>query len=217
MANRYLHTSVGRKVLMALSAFFLIFFLLMHFTINLLSVFSVDLFNEASDFMGTNAVIQFGLQPVLFIGIIFHFVMGFILELKNKASRGSNYVMSKPDANSSPFSRYMIYSGATILLFMGLHMVDFFFPSFAAHHLTHVHLDSYEMVHNKFQNPIYVGIYVLAFIFLCFHLLHGFQSAFQSVGLRHSKYLGFIQGLGKAYALVISLGFIFIAIYHYLN
>ena len=173
MANRYLSTSIGRKFLMALSALFLLSFLLVHFAINFISVFSADLFNEASEFMGTNPVIQFVFQPILFFGVIFHFVMGFILEIKNKASRGSRYVMSKPDANSSVFSRYMVYTGGTILLFLGLHMVDFFFPSIQAHYITHEELDSFVMVTEKFQNPIYVGIYVLAFIFLAFHLIHG--------------------------------------------
>lgn len=200
---------------MALSALFLLIFLLQHLTINFLSVVNADMFNEVSDFMGTNALIQFVLQPVLFFAVIFHFLMGFVLEVKNKASRGTGYVMSKPDENSSIFSRYMLYSGGTILLFLGLHMVDFFFPSITAHHITHEHLDSYLMVTEKFQNPVYVVIYVLAFIFLGFHLAHGFQSAFQSVGMRHPKYLPLVQKAGKAYAVLVPLGFIFIAVFHY--
>jgi succinate dehydrogenase / fumarate reductase cytochrome b subunit len=200
---------------MALSALFLIIFLVVHLLINFLSVINADLFNEASEFMGTNPVIQYLFQPILFIGVIFHFVMGFILEVKNRASRSTEYVMSRPDENSSVFSRYMIYSGATILLFLGLHMVDFFFPSFTAHHITHKHLDSYLMVTEKFQSPVYVVIYIMAFIFLGFHLVHGFQSSFQSIGVRHPKYLPLIQKLGQAYAILVPLGFIFIAVFHY--
>jgi succinate dehydrogenase / fumarate reductase cytochrome b subunit len=200
---------------MALSALFLLIFLLTHLSINMLSVFSAELFNEASEFMGTNIIIQYFFQPILFFGVIFHFVMGFILEVKNKASRNNRYVVSKSEANSSIFSRYMIYSGATILLFLGLHMVDFFIPSITAHHFTHEELDSYVMVTERFQNPVYLLIYVLAFVFLCFHLLHGFQSAFQSLGLRNPKYLGAIRTAGKIYSIAIPLGFIFIAVFHY--
>jgi len=217
MASRYLGTSVGRKFLMALSAFFLLIFLLQHFAVNILSVFSAELFNEVSEFMGTNIFVQFILQPILFFGIIFHFVMGFVLELRNKASRETPYVMSKPNANSSVFSRYMLVTGGTILLFLVLHMVDFFVPSITAHYVTHEHLDSYQMVYERFQSPVYVAIYAVAFIFLSFHLLHGFQSAFQSVGLRHARYLPAIRKIGVVYAIGLPLGYIFIAVFHYLN
>ncbi|GAL78368.1 succinate dehydrogenase cytochrome b subunit [Algibacter lectus] len=96
---------------MALSAFFLMFFLLQHFAINMLSVFSPDTFNEVSHFMGTNPLVQFALQPVLIFGVVFHFVMGFILELKNKKANGVNYAKNNGAANSSWMSRNMIWSG----------------------------------------------------------------------------------------------------------
>ena len=83
-----LSTSIGRKVAMALSAFFLMFFLLQHLTINVLSVFSPEIFNEVSHFMGTNPLVQFVLQPVLIFAVVFHFIMGFILELRNNKANG---------------------------------------------------------------------------------------------------------------------------------
>ena len=89
--NGILNSSIGRKLAMALSAMFLMFFLLQHFAINITSVFSPDLFNELSHFMGTNPVVQFALQPILIFGVIFHFVMGFILELKNKKATSIKY------------------------------------------------------------------------------------------------------------------------------
>ena len=82
-----LNSSIGRKFAMALSAFFLMFFLLQHFAINILSVFSADAFNEVSHFMGTYPLVQYVLQPVLIFGVVFHFVMGFVLEIKNKKQR----------------------------------------------------------------------------------------------------------------------------------
>ncbi len=217
MKSAYLNFSIGRKFLMALSALFLLLFLLQHFTINFLSVLDADLFNEASEFMGTNPLVQYLLQPVLFIGVIFHFVMGFVLEVKNRSSRGVGYAMTKPGANSSFFSRYMLFSGITILLFLCLHLVDFFFPTIEAHYITHEELDSYKMVRDRFRSPLYVGIYVISFVFLSFHLLHGFQSAFQSVGLRHPRYFNTVSRIGKLYAIGIPLGFIFIAVFHFLN
>jgi len=84
-------SSIARKVAMALSGLFLVFFLLQHFSINLTSVFSKDAFNAASHFMGTNPLVQFALQPVLIFGVVFHFVMGFILEIQNRKARSVKY------------------------------------------------------------------------------------------------------------------------------
>lgn len=209
-------TSIARKVAMALSAFFLIIYLVQHLSINIISVFDKELFNEVSEFMGTNLLVQYILQPVLFFGIIFHFVMGFILEIRNQSSRKQGFVYSRPEANSTWMSRSMLFTGILILLFIGLHLVDFFFPTIEAHYIRHEEMDSYAMVAAKFSNPIYVIIYIIAFIFLSLHLLHGFQSAFQSVGLRHKKYTPAIKKTGTLYAVIIPLGFIYIAIHHYI-
>ena len=88
----FFNTSIARKISMALSAIFLMVFLLQHFAINFTSVFSPDTFNEISHFMGTNPLVQFVLQPVLIFGVIFHFVMGFILEFINYRSSKVKYV-----------------------------------------------------------------------------------------------------------------------------
>ena len=87
----FLSSSVARKVAMALSALFLIIFLIIHLAVNLTSLFSEDVFNEASHFMGTNPLIQFVMQSVLIFGVVFHFVMGFVLELRNKGARNIKY------------------------------------------------------------------------------------------------------------------------------
>ena len=113
---------------MALSALFLMVFLLQHFTINILSVLSPDTFNDVSHFMGTFWVIQYLLQPVLIFGVIFHFVMGFVLEYKNNKARQVGYAKSSNAANSTWMSRNMLLTGAVVLAFMGLHFYDFWFP-----------------------------------------------------------------------------------------
>ncbi|WP_166386197.1 succinate dehydrogenase cytochrome b subunit [Polaribacter sp. 11A2H] len=221
----FFKSSVGRKVAMALSAFFLMFFLLQHFAINLLSVFSPDTFNEVSHFMGTNPLIQFALQPVLIFGVVFHFVMGFILELKNKKANGVGYAKNNGAANSSWMSRNMIWSGAAILAFIILHFIDFWFPEINTKFIqgdwsgTIPGVEGYryheELLH-KFVNPVRVAAYVVAFVFLGLHLAHGFTSAFQSMGSTSGRKKT-LQTIGKAYSIIIPLGFIFIAIYHYLN
>ena len=218
----FFKSSIGRKVSMALSAFFLMFFLLQHLAINLLSVFSPDTFNEVSHFMGTNPAVQFALQPILIFGVVFHFIMGFILELKNKKAKGVAYAKDNGAANSSWMSRNMIWSGIAILAFIILHFIDFWFPEintkFIQGDWSGLHDGQFRYYHElqeKFVNPARVAGYCIAFVFLGLHLAHGFTSAFQSVGAASlRKKLGL---LGKAYAIIVPLGFIIIALYHHLN
>ena len=205
---------------MALSALFLLIFLLQHFAINLTSVISPDTFNEISHFMGTNPLVQFALQPVLIFAVVFHFVMGFVLEIKNRNSREVGYAMNKGSANSSWLSRNMIWSGLTVLAFLGLHFYDFWIPEMVHKYVEFAPEDPtryYEETVHKFISPVRTGLYVVSFVFLAMHLLHGFQSAFQSIGARHSKYTPMIIKLGNLYGVFIPAGFIFIAVYHYIN
>jgi len=212
-------SSLARKYAMALSGLFLIVFLLQHFTINLTSVISEDVFNEISHFMGNNPLVQFVLQPILIFGVIFHFFMGFVLELKNRSARAQNYAQNKGSANSSWMSRNMIWSGAVILSFLALHFIDFWFPEMNYKYIESLPSDPNryfeEMVH-KFVNPIRVVAYVVSFGFLMLHLLHGFSSSFQSVGL-NNKYTRGLKSFTIAFSIVIPVGFIFIAIFHHLN
>ena len=118
-------SSIGRKIAMALSGIFLIVFLTQHFLINITSVFSEDIFNMLSHFMGNNPLVQFILQPVLIAGVLFHFVMGFVLEWQNRKARPVTYAMYNGSKNSMFVSRNMIISGIVILSFLILHFYDF--------------------------------------------------------------------------------------------
>ena len=211
-------TTIARKVAMALSALFLIVFLLQHFVINFMSVVSEDAFNSTSHFMGTNPLIQFVMQPILMFGVTFHFIMGFVLELKNRAARPIKYALNNGAANASWTSRNMIYSGLFILGFLAFHLWDFWFPEMIYKYIEMNPEDPtryYSEVVHMFQDPIRVVVYCLSFVFLALHLDHGFQSAFQSLGARHPKYTPAIEKFGKVYAYVVPAGFIFIALFHY--
>lgn len=207
---------------MALSGFFLLFFLAQHFVINLLSVIDADSFNEVSHFMGTNPMIQFLMQPVLLFGVVFHLGMGMYLESQNRSARPIRYAMDKPSENSNWMSRNMLITGVMVMLFLGLHFYDFWFPEIKTKFidgdwsgLHHGEFRYWEELHHKFQDVIRVSIYCVAFVFLSLHLLHGFQSAFQSAGFNHNKYTPLIKKLGNIYAILIPAGFIFIALFHY--
>ena len=213
-----IESSISRKVAMALSGLFLILFLAQHFTINFTSVFSEDLFNKLSHFMGTNPLVQFILQPILIFGVIFHFVMGFILEIKNRRSRKVNYSYQS-GISSSWISRNMLFSGVVILSFLGLHFYDFWAPEIKYKYIEFLPDDSeryYEELIHKFHNPTRVAFYSISFVFLSLHLMHGFASSFQSVGV-NNKYSSTIKAIAIAFSVIVPLGFIFIAIFHYLN
>ena len=214
-------TSVARKVAMALSALFLILFLIIHLAVNLTSVISENTFNELSHFMGTNPLIQFAMQPVLLAGVIFHFVMGFVLEIQNKRARGSEkYYAYNGGANSSWMSRNMIITGVMILLFLGLHLWDFWVGEMNYKYIQFNEPNPTRYYHElieKFHDPLRVGFYVLCFVFLCLHLLHGFQSAFQSMGWKDDARKKLISQVGNWYSYIICGGFIFIALFHYIK
>ena len=204
---------------MAISGLFLIIFLLQHFAINITSVFSGDLFNQLSHFMGTNPLVQFVLQPILIFGVIFHFVMGFVLDIINKRARGRRYKIYKGNSNASWVSRNMIISGSTVLAFLALHFYDFWIPEMDYKYVKFLpeNPDRYfeELVH-KFEDITRVVLYVISFFFLALHLSHGFASSFQTMGF-NNKYTVLVKSFGKLYAFGIPFGFAFIAIYHYIN
>ena len=177
-------SSIGRKYAMALSAMFLLSFLILHLVVNLLSLLGPEVYNTASNFMGYNPVVQFVMQPILVGGVIFHFVMGFILEIRNHNARPIKYGTNNGAANSTWMSRNMIISGLVILAFLGLHMYDFWLHEMNYKYVENLPADQerfYTDLHAKFANPIRVGLYVISFVLLGLHLAHGFQSSFQSV------------------------------------
>lgn len=173
--------------------------------------------------MGTNPIIQFVMQPILIIGVVFHFVLGFVLEIKNRKAVGVKYAKNNGAANSTWMSRNMIYSGLVILAFIVLHFIDFWFPELNTKYvlgdMSGMHDGEFRYYHElveKFHSPIRVGAYVIAFILLALHLLHGFQSAFQSMGM-NNKYTKCVKNFGKWYSILIPLLFIFIALFHHFN
>ncbi|KIA89738.1 succinate dehydrogenase cytochrome b subunit [Kaistella jeonii] len=217
----YTSSTIGRKYAMALSAMFLLIFLIIHLSVNLLSVFGKDgPYNSASEFMGYNPLIQFLMQPILGFAVVFHFVMGFVLELKNRSARPIKYDMNNGAANSTWMSRNMIISGLVVLAFLGLHFYDFWWHEMNFKYIEGNTPDEarfWPEIHEKFADLWRVVIYVVAFVLLGLHLAHGFQSSFQSIGARHPKYTPIIKAVGTWYSILIPAGFIFIALYHFLT
>lgn len=216
-------TSIARKIVMGLTGLFLISFIAIHLLVNSFSLISAELFNNGSHFMATNPVIQI-MQYVLAAGFIIHIGLGIKLTIQNKAARGVNYAKNNAAANSDFSSRSMIVTGLLVLAFIVLHMKDFFMEvkfgdlgqaAYTHHGLTQLVQNDYSLMQAVFGNPLYVALYVIAFIALGIHLNHGFQSAFQSLGLNHSNYNKLIKGAGVAFSALITFGFSAIAIAHF--
>jgi succinate dehydrogenase / fumarate reductase cytochrome b subunit len=207
---------------MAFAGLFLITFLFVHLTINLLILFDPtrELFNRVADFMGTNPLIQ-TFQWVLFAGFLIHIFYGIVLQIQNWMSRPVRYKV-EGYSHTSFFSKFMIHTGAIILIFLVIHLMNFFVKKMMGE-IPHINYggdhmeDMGIMMVNKFKEVWYMVIYVVALLLLGFHLDHAFQSAFQSLGLNHSKYTTFIIGLSRVVAIVIALGFISIPICIFFN
>ena len=146
--------------------------------------------------------------------------MGMYLDSQNKSARPIKYAVDNASENSNWLSRNMLITGVMILLFMLLHFYDFWIPEIKYKYIDFKPENSeryYEELAHKFHDLWRVIIYCVSFVFLCLHLLHGFQSAFQSVGLKSNKHTAKIKTLSNIYAIAVPFGFIVIAIFHYLK
>jgi len=170
-----------------------------------------------SHFMGTNPLVQFILQPILIAGVIFHFVMGFYLEIQNRRASKYEYFKERGGANSTWMSRNMIWSGLVILSFLVLHFIDFWFPEMNYKYIEFKPEDPnryYEELVHKFEDIRRVVFYCISFVLLSLHLLHGFSSSLKSMGANKS-YASSVKNLSVIYSVGIPLGFCFIAIFHH--
>jgi len=220
MSNIF-NSSIGKKLMMSLAGLFLIVFLLVHLGINLSLIFSDsrEPFNKAAHFMGTNVVVK-AMELFLFGGFLLHMFYGVFLQLQNWFARPSRY-KKENFSQTSFFSKFMIHTASIITVFLVIHLFDFYFKAKMFGDVPLVNYDGKEyhdlgiLVIEKFKVPAFVIFYIGCFLFLAFHLLHGFQSAFQSLGLNHKFYTPLIQGLGVLYTILITAGFIMIPVYIY--
>ncbi len=218
MSNKHYYSSVTKKIIMSLMGLFLVTFLVVHLTLNSFLLFSNNLFNEGAHFMGTNVFIQ-AFQWVLFAGFAIHIFYGIVLQIQNWLSRPKGY-KRRAFMEQSPFSRYMIYTGLLIFIFLIIHLGNFFFVKLGwigngVPLTSNGEENMAQLVRSLFQHGGYVIFYVVMFLLMGFHLDHAFQSAFQSLGLNHRTYWGFIKGLSRVYAIVITLGFVIIPLFIY--
>lgn len=213
-------SSLGKKYLMAITGLFLCSFLVIHFLGNIALFTDPVQFNEYTRFMSSNPIIRV-MEIVLVAGFLTHIVDAIILTRANKKAQPVKYAMNKN--KSSWYSRNMGLTGSVILAFLILHLQSFWYEYKFGEVLMTVDSngdsikDMFTIVKTAFSEWWYSAIYVLAMILLGSHLNHGFQSAFQSVGLRHKKYTPTIKMLGTGFSISITVGFISFPIYFFIT
>ena len=217
--------TIGRKIIMTLSGLFLILFLLGHLAGNLQLIFSdAQAFNLYAKFMTTNPAVKL-LSYVTYLSIFFHAVYGLIIGIQNKKARPVGYAVNKPSANSTWSSRNMGILGTIILVFIVVHMQDFWYEykfdmqptaTYVIDGVTQAPMKDLHMeVMEAFEQGWYVALYVLSMVAVGFHLYHGFQSSFQTLGLRHPKYTPFVKALGTGFSIIVPALFAWIPLYIY--
>ncbi|MDQ6481765.1 succinate dehydrogenase cytochrome b subunit [Dyadobacter sp. LHD-138] len=203
-----LTSSIGKKLIMSLTGLFLISFLVIHATINAMIFYNDggETFSHWGHFMGTNPIIR-TLEIGLVLGFLLHIADGLWLTKANNDARPVKYAVSNASANSKWYSRSMGLLGTLILIFLVIHTSHFWIPNRTNQFATGEELNLYQMMLDIFQNIWVVLIYVAGCFSLFWHLLHGFESAFKSLGLYHVKYNGAIHFVGVAFSIVIPVLF----------
>lgn len=201
-------SSIGKKFLMGVTGLFLITFLIVHAAINSMIWFNDggETFSHWGHFMGTNPIIR-TMEIVLVIGFLVHIIDGLLLWKQNNEARPVKYSYSNPPAKSKWYSRSMGVLGSLILIFLIIHAAHFWIPNRANQFATGEELNLFAMMQMEFSEWYTVLLYVLACFSLFWHLLHGFKSAFQSLGLNHTKYNQLIEYSGVAFSVIIPLLF----------
>ncbi len=226
----FLTSSIGRKLLMALTGLFLILFLAVHLAGNLQLLHDDGgiAFNTYANFMAHNPLIQFVSKGNFFF-ILLHAILGIALWSKNRAARGTQgYAVTKTRATqTSPgLAKFMWAFGIVIFVFLIVHLVQFWAMMHygeIGYGIDFVNIDGkevrnlYTLVEATFTNAGFVLFYVVCMVVIALHLWHGFQSAFQSMGLNHPKYTPVIKFVGAAYSVLVPLGFAVIPIVFYLR
>jgi len=201
-----LGSSIGKKLMMAITGLSFIGFLAAHLAGNLTIYFGKDSFNSYAEHLHSLGPVLTAAELGLLTFALIHVLTGALLFYQNWRARPGRYVVDRSSGGRSIGSRTMPYTGFIILAFVMFHLLNF---SFVDKSQTTI----FELVANSFQNPIYVLIYVAAMVVVALHVSHGFWSLFQTIGANHPKYTPAITLIGLLLSLVFGIGFGFIPVY----
>ncbi|GAA0556076.1 succinate dehydrogenase cytochrome b subunit [Chitinophaga japonensis] len=222
--SQFFNTSIGKKLLVGATGLFLCSFIVVHLAGNVQLLYNDGgkAFNSYAAFMGHNSLIQFiawGLKIV----ILLHLVVALQLTFSNQRARPVKYAMNPGNQTSSWFSRQMAVMGSVLLIFIVVHLANFWYrfhygslPTISYEATGQPVKDLYTVVQTAFKEGWLVALYVIGMVALSFHLVHGFKSAFQTFGLNHVKYNGLIKFTGVwLFGILIPLGFALIPLVIY--
>ncbi len=204
--SNFLSSSIGKKVIMSLSGLFLILFLCVHLSVNLLLLFGEEAFNAGCEFMELPFIKV--IEPILALGFIVHIVWASILTLQNQKARPQKYALRKQSQNCTWPSRNMYILGALVLAFLVLHICNFWYY-FKFSEVS----SQYVLVSTRLMQPLYAVIYIIAAVLLGLHISHGFWSAFQTIGFSNDIWRKRLEYIAYFFATVFAVGFSIIPIY----
>ncbi len=208
--SRFYNSSVGRKLIVGGTGFFLCTFLTVHLYVNLF-LFKSDggeTFEVYADFLATYPLIR-PMEWLLFGGLVLHALLGTWLWITNRQTRPTKYSVNKASENSTLSSRFAFITGGVVFIFLFVHINTFFVKS----RFFNDGMTMYDRVVEAFSHPWYVSFYIVSIAFLAYHLRHGFQSVFQTFGIRHERYRRLIDAVAIIFWLLIPLAFASIPLY----
>lgn len=202
-------SSIGKKWVMALTGIFLVLFLIVHVALNA-CIWANDggeMFNQGAHFMG-GTVVPRVLEIGLMAGFLLHIIQGLMLEFQNRSKRKKGYAVPMGNRGSKWYSRSMGLLGTLVLIFLIVHLAHFWIPNRSNQGwLLGEEINLYERMKEVFQVGWVVVVYILGCISLAWHLLHGFQSAFRTIGVSNNRYLGLINCIGVGFSIIVPLAF----------
>jgi succinate dehydrogenase / fumarate reductase cytochrome b subunit len=206
--KEYFTSSIGKKLVMAITGISLILFLIVHATVNGMVFFNDngETFNFYAHFLSHNWLMRLA-EVGLFVGLILHIIQGLMLWSQNNSKRPVKYAINPGNATSKWYSRSMGILGSLLLIFLVIHLSHFWIDTKAALYVTHEEDNLYEEMKEVFSHLWVVVVYIAGVVALCWHLIHGFQSAFQTLGINSPKYNALIKNAGIIYSLIICLAF----------
>jgi succinate dehydrogenase / fumarate reductase cytochrome b subunit len=206
--KEYFTSSIGKKLVMAITGISLILFLIVHATVNGMVFFNDngETFNFYAHFLSHNWLMRLA-EVGLFVGLIVHIIQGLMLWSQNNSKRPVKYAINPGNATSKWYSRSMGILGSLLLIFLVIHLSHFWIDTKAALYVTHEEDNLYEEMKEVFSHLWVVVVYIAGVVALCWHLIHGFQSAFQTLGINSPKYNALIKNAGIVYSLIICLAF----------
>jgi succinate dehydrogenase / fumarate reductase cytochrome b subunit len=221
--SKFVFTSIGRKFLMSITGVFLLMFILVHLTVNLLMILddTGGLYNQGAHFMVSNPVIRI-VEPVLGLGFLIHIIWSMIITWENWRARPVRYRKATRTEATSWASRNMFILGGLVFIFLGIHLYNFYIrirftgsPLLEEVMIGDVQMENtYLLVSSLFKESIlYCALYMLGGILLGLHVTHGFWSAFQTLGINNKQWLNRLQWVARVYAVVVAAGFSVIPLY----